>query len=255
MWALWNANGNANPTKPTWLKGPTTRKFVMPGTDGKPWYYTPDQMKDLAKLNYTYQELKALAAPRVAALPKRLALLGAKDAAAEAKKAPAKPAKPKVTELLGASDGPLRIAGRISRASVKLDASVRRKTVRSLAMAAETAAPDNVYLKVENVRGTFDATVLSVYVNLPDKAKPRDSGQYLAGNVALFGLRRASKKDGQHAGEGLTFILDVTPVIDSLHLSHALDVESLNVSVIPADELPEKADITVGRISLYREGF
>jgi tyrosinase len=138
---------------------------------------------------------------------------------------------------------------------VKLDASVRRKTVRSLAMAATTASPDNVYLKVENVRGTFDAAVLSVYVNLPEKANLRESGQYLAGNVALFGLRRASMKDGPHAGEGLTFILDVTPVIDELHLKNEFDVESLDVSVIPSGPLPEEADITVGRISVYREGF
>lgn len=255
MWALWNANGNANPTKSAWLKGPTTRKFVMPGAGGKPWFYTPDQMKDLAKLDYTYQELKAAPAPRTARFTKRLAHLGAKDAAAEAKKAPATPAKPKMTELLGASDRPLRIAGRVSRASVKLDASVRRKTVRSLAMAAKTAAPDNVYLKVENVRGTFDAAVLSVYVNLPEKANLRESGQFLAGNIALFGLRRASMKDGQHAGEGLTFILDMTPVIDELHLKNELDVESLGVSVIPSGPLPEKVDITVGRISIYREGF
>jgi tyrosinase len=255
MWALWNANGNTNPTKSTWLKGPTTRKFVMPGIGGKPWFYTPDQMKDLATLDYTYQELKTLPALPAAKFPKRLALLGAKDAAAEAKKAPATPAKPKVTELLGASDRPLRIAGRVSHASVKLDASVRRKTVRSLAMAAETASPDNVYLKVENVRGTFDAAVLSVYVNLPEKARPGENRQYLAGNVALFGLRQASMKDGKHAGEGLTFILDATPVIDELHLKEELDVESLDVSVIPSGPLPEKADITVGRISVYREGF
>ena len=122
-------------------------------------------------------------------------------------------------------------------------------------MAAKTAAPDNVYIKVENVRGTFDATVLSVYLDLPEGAKPGESRQYLAGNIALFGLRRASMKDGQHAGEGLTFILDATPVIDQLHLKNEFDVESLQVSVIPADPLPENADITVGRISIYREGF
>lgn len=122
-------------------------------------------------------------------------------------------------------------------------------------MAATTASPDNVYLKVENVRGTFDAAVLSVFVNLPEKANLRESGQYLAGKIALFGLRRASMKDGQHAGEGLTFILDMTPAIDELHLKNELDVESLGISVIPSGPLPEKADITVGRISVYREGF
>jgi tyrosinase len=32
------------------------------------------------------------------------------------------------------------------------------------------ALPDNDYLKVENVRGNFDASVLGVYVNLPENA-------------------------------------------------------------------------------------
>jgi tyrosinase len=253
MWALWNASGHPNPTKSTWLKGPTTRKYVMPGTNGQPWYYTPDQMKDLAPLKYTYQELNVPAPPAMAALPKRLALLGAKGVTPTT----AEPAMPKETELLGASENPLKIKGRVTAASVKLDTKIRNKTRKSLAMAAaaETTTPDNVYLKVENVRGTFDATVLSVYVNLPEGANPRENPQYLAGNVALFGLRMASIADGQHAGEGLTFVLNVTPVIDALHLSHSLDVDALRVSVIPADELPENADITVGRVSLYREGF
>src|SRR5256714_6115338 len=233
MWALWNANGNANPSQSAWLKGPTTRKFVMPGTNGQPWYYTPDQMKDLAKLNYTYQELKAPPAPKVDALPQRLALLGAQGPAATpaAAKPAAAPAKPKKTELLGASEQSFKIKGRVSRASVKLDQKVRQKTVRSLAAVAESvqnAVPDNVYLKVENVRGTFDATVLSVYVNLPEGAKPRDNPQYLAGNVALFGLRTASAQDGKDAGEGLTCVLNITPLIDALHLSHSLDVDSLH---------------------------
>src|SRR6476469_10120368 len=100
MWAVWKSSGQPNPRKSSWLQGPTTRKFVMPGTSGQPWYYTPDQMKDLAKLNYTYQELKPLAAPKVAGLSKRLTALGVK--AADAKKAHATSAKPKETELLGA---------------------------------------------------------------------------------------------------------------------------------------------------------
>ena len=164
-----------------------------------------------------------------------------------------------MTELLGASDRPLRIAGRVSRASVKLDAGVRRKTVRSLAMAATTAAPDNVYLKVENVRGTFDAAVLSVY-DQPARKKltfATSGSDICAGNVALFGLRRASMKDGQHAGEGLTLY----PRCDARHRRAAPEDirigcrRRLSVSVIPSGPLPEKADITVGRISIYREGF
>jgi tyrosinase len=115
--------------------------------------------------------------------------------------------------------------------------------------------PDKVFLKLENVRGDFDATALSVYVNLPEKAKPGKSSEYLAGTIALFGLNRASAKDGQHAGEGLTFILGISRIIDELHLENALDADSLQVRIVPSRPLPDDAKITVGRISVFRQGF
>src|SRR5256885_15431484 len=110
-------------------------------------------------------------------------------------------------------------------------------------------------MELQDATRAGEAAVRGCSRNRRARASPGESRQYLAGNIALFGLRRASMKDGQHAGEGLTFILDATPVIDQLHLKNEFDVESLQVSVIPADPLPENADITVGRISIYREGF
>jgi tyrosinase len=47
MWAVWNANGNSNPTDSNWLNGPPDRRFVMPGPGGSPSYYTPMQMANL----------------------------------------------------------------------------------------------------------------------------------------------------------------------------------------------------------------
>jgi tyrosinase len=94
-----------------------------------------------------------------------------------------------------------------------------------------------------------------VYVTLPENGTPADRRRTLAGSVALFGLRRASAKDGQHGGEGLTFVLDFTPLIDQLHLANALDVDSLRVNVVPDRPLPDKTEVTVGRISLYRQEF
>jgi tyrosinase len=256
MWALWNANGNANPTDTKWLNGPT-RKFAMPGAGGKPWYYTPGQVANLSKLDYSYQELVAKPTPAAPAamLAARLTRLGAAPATKKAMAALKGPVLPKKTELLGASKSALRIQGVASETAVKLDTRVRRKAVASLAKASMTAPPDKVFLKVENVRGDFDAAALSVYVNLPEKAKPGQSQEYLAGTVALFGLDRASAKDGQHAGEGLTFILGISRIIDELHLTNALDADSLRVRIVPSRPLPDDAKITVGRISVFRQAF
>ena len=253
MWAEWNANGNANPTDPKWLAGPI-RKFVMPWPVAQSWYYTPTQVDNLNKLNYTYEDLVAQAAAPATGLEQRLNRLGAKAADTKAFAGHPLQALPRETELLGANAAPFRIQGVLNHTSVKLDPGVRGKVATSLFKASETALPDRVYLKLDNIRGNFDAAVLGVYVNLPDNAKPGASREFFAGSVALFGLRRASVTDGQHVGEGLTFLLDITSRIDDLHLSAGgFAADSLRVSLVPTRALPEQSDITVGRISVFRQ--
>jgi tyrosinase len=249
MWAVWNGTGNANPTAASWLKGPAAsggRKFAMPMPDGSSWVYTPADVNSLAQLNYTYDGLPTAAHPLTAssALAVRLKRLGAKSttAAVAATESVAMDTG-KDSELVGAHDGALQIKSSGARATVKLDPGVRRKLSANLAAASIKALPDRTYLELENVRGTRDAHKLSVYV----------SG-HLAGTVALFGLRRASTKDGQHGGSGLSFELDVTNIIDTLHLENSLDVDSLDVKILPNHSIPEDEPITVGRVSLYREG-
>ena len=160
----------------------------------------------------------------------------------------------KNVELVGASQGPVAIQGSEVRTTVKLDTGVRRKVSASLAAAAETAQPDRVFLNLENVRGTQDASVLQVYINLPEGANPSDHTELLAGAVGLFGLRRATFKEGLHGGQGLNFVLEITHIIDALHLDHSLGADSLQVRIVPHQPVPEKAEITVGRISIYRQG-
>jgi tyrosinase len=253
MWAMWNAN-NANPTDTSWLNGPAAigeREFVMPMPDGSSWVYTPQQMSSLSQLNYTYDNLPQ-PAPAAPLLAQRLRRLGAIAAAAKATAGAVTTGRN--VELVGANQEPLPVKGRRVRTTVKLDTDMRRKVSASLARAAETAAPDQVFLNLENVRGTRDAHVLNVYVNLPEGANPSDHPELLAGSVGLFGLRRASLKDGKHGGQGLNFILEITHIIDALHLNNALDVDSLNVTIVPHQEVPEESNITVGRVSIYRQG-
>jgi tyrosinase len=255
MWAVWNESGNSNPTDRNWLNGPA-RQFVMPTPGGQPWQYTPGQVANLSSLDYSYQELAAEPGPLSPMLAQRLAMLGAPVAEQEkAKSGPATRAIPRQTELLGASAGPLLIGERGTQTSIRLDTGVRRKAVASLARATATALPDKAFLKLENVRGNFDATVLDVYANLPHDEQPDDDGRLLAGHVALFGERQATVRDGQHAGEGLSFILDITPIIDRLHVANALDRDSLQVNISPNRPLPEGAEVQVERISVYRQAF
>jgi tyrosinase len=253
MWAVWNQS-HANPTDANWLNGPAATggaNFVMPMPGGSSWTFTPQQVSSLSQLNYTYDSLPT--APVTHVLADRLRRLGA-TAAATRVMGGATVTTGKNMELVGASQPGLPIKGSGASTSVRLDAGVRNKVSASLARPSEAAPPDRVFLNLENVRGTYDAAALSVYINLPPGAKPGDHPELLAGSVGLFGLRSASQKDSKHGGQGLNFTLEITKIIDALHLNNALNANSLQVRIVPYRALPDQADITVGRISIYRQG-
>ena len=222
--------------------------------DGSEWVYTPQEMDSLSQVDYTYDSFPTPArAAAAAALADRLTRLGSTAAAAKVRQG-VHVATPKRIELVGASRAPLPVKGAGASTSVALDAGVPRKVSASLAAPTEAAPPDRIFLNLENVRGTHDASVLSVYINLPQGARPAEHPELLAGSVGLFGLRRASLTEGAHAGQGLSFVLDITGIVDALHLRNALDVDNLRVTIVPHRQLPDQADITVGRISIYRQG-
>jgi tyrosinase len=215
-------------------------------------------MTNLAALNYSYEELSVPAKPVTAPLLMRLNRLGvtvapeAHAALAATSHAPTHAS----AELLGASAGAIDVqgAGTSVPVTVHLDATVEKRVTQSLAAASLSAPPDRVYLKLENVRGTLDSTVLGVYVNLPAGADTADQLRaHHVGDVALFGLRRASARNGAHGGSGLTFVLDITPSLDQQYLAGKLSNSSLEVSLLPDRKLPEKSTIEVGRVSVYRQ--
>ena len=160
----------------------------------------------------------------------------------------------KETELVGASPTGVKLETKGARTTVKLDPGVRDKVSESLMAAPTTQRPDRVYLELENVRGHSDAHVLSVFVNLPAGANPADHPELLAGSAGLFGLSSASEKDGSHGGQGLNFVMDITKIVDDLHLKNALNTDQLNISIVPHGPIKEDAGITVGRVNIYRQG-
>lgn len=160
----------------------------------------------------------------------------------------------KNVELVGASAGSLRIQGDKAQTSVQMDTGARKKVSNSLVTAAETMVPDRVFLNLENVRGLVDSTAFYVYVGVPEGANPADHPELLAGSLALFGVRKASLTDEEHAGQGLTFVLEITKIVDALHLTNKFDVDALAVHIVPLKPVPEKAQISIGRVSIFRQG-
>src|SRR5262249_27517291 len=130
----------------------------------------------------------------------------------------------------------------------------RQKVSTSLMEAVSTGAPDRVFLNLEGVRGLADATSFHVYVGVPEGANPADYPQHKAGNVALFGVRKASLPQEEHAGQGLNFVIDISKIVDALHMRGALDTDALNVRIVPMTPVPEAAQIRIGRVSIFRQG-
>ncbi|CAN7618244.1 tyrosinase family protein [Mesorhizobium amorphae] len=257
LWQVWRQNPPAHidPTDANWLKGPGNigeRIFSMPMPGDVPWDYTPAAMADLAKLDYNYDDLSPAEVGLVASL--RLERLGASAAAANVTEGAMAMASGKNVELVGANRKALPISGDEASTSVQLDAGMRSKVSASLTEAATTGEPDRVFLNLENVRGLSDATAFHVYVALPKGADPAKYPERLAGSIALFGVRKASLTDEEHAGKGLTFVLEITKIVDALHLDNALDVSALDVRIVPVKPVPKKAKISIGRISIFRQG-
>lgn len=250
MWASWNDHGNKNPTDPDWLKGPSAageREFIMPMPNNVSWEFKPEQVNSLDQLDYTYEDLKT--APAQVAKDVRARRLGKLGILRQGDRMESKVeselARANVDwELVGANDSALPIKSSVARAAVKLDEDVRRKVSASLTAEAGLAHPDQVYLNLENIRGNRNGYSFDVYVN----DKP-------AGTVATFGLRNASLKDGRHGGEGLTFQLDITTIIDDLHINNVLgSSDSLDVRVMVSEAVPDDTELTIERISIYRLG-
>lgn len=143
-------------------------------------------------------------------------------------------------ELIGASKNSITLNSGSTQETVKLDSTALKSVSKSFSKASANELPDEIYLQLENVKGTNNANFLSLYVN----------GIFVR-SVALFGIRMASQKDSAHGG-GLTFKFNITNIIDSLHLEGNLDINSLDVQIKTRNPIPEESGITVGRISIYR---
>lgn len=261
MWASWNHSGNANPTDAGWTNGPPDQGFIMPmpGAGGSvAWPYTPAVVASLglAATDYTYDDLlrRPILHPPfiVDSLAARLKTLGSPAGNVPVNETGI--VEGTNTELLGASPTALPVKGTGARTAVALNTQVRDKVAASLASASFEQPPDRVYLALENIRGTRDSSVLSVYVNLPEGANANQHPELLAGSVGLFGLRIASSQTGAHGGSGLSFTLDITNIVDRIYADKAFNTGSIAVTIIPHRPLPDESDIMIGRVSVYRRG-
>jgi tyrosinase len=261
LWEVWvrSATATGDPKDAQWLKGPASigdRSFVVPMPGGVPWTYTPEDVHVLSKLDYTYDDLSPSVAVPLQQV--RLRALGVAPAAAAAAVAATRgaaimAAPNRTVELMGANAGSLRVTGAAASTSIALDQGVRNRVAASLVAAKETARPDRVFLNLENIKAKNDGITFSVYIGLPEGADPAKHPECKAGNVTLFGASEAARAGGEHAGDGLTHVLEISDIVDRLHAADALKAGTLSISVVPRHSVPESAGLSIGRISLYRQ--
>jgi tyrosinase len=160
---------------------------------------------------------------------------------------------PKEAELLGVNSDELQIKGSGAHTVVRLNTDVCRDLVASRANTSGGTSPDRVYLILENIRGTYDPTILNVYINVPEDASQGDHHNLLAGSVGLYGLRRASIQHDEAGGLGLTFVLDITRILLEQPAAESPYANEIRVSIVPQRQLPDPADLVVGRVSIFRQ--
>ena len=246
-----------NPADAGWLDGPRDRKFVMPRPDGTEYTFTSRDVTDTTApaLDYVYEEEQP-PQPATPVLEARLERLGVAPGRA-AEIAGAVVMSPlKEPELVGANDSVLRLNSPDVETAVRLDRGARNDLLESMKRSTLESAtphePDHVYLNLENIKSPTDAAIIYVYINLPAGANPDDHPECFAGAVSLFGARKATAADGPHGGNGISESLDITTIVDRLHINDALGPE-LSVKFVAGT--PNATDkITIDRVSIYRQG-
>jgi tyrosinase len=260
LWEVWlkRSAGHQDPADKAWLTGPADRVFAVPKPDGTSHEFAARDVLDTNALGYVYEDISDPlgGADRVATRLERLGVR--REILASA--GPGVPAMTdeKKTELLGANGAAVQLAGGTVRTQVRMDPTVSRKMLDSFAAnrraTGATKEPDRVFLNLENVRGDNDAVAFYVYVNLPHGANPAQHPECLAGAVSLFGVRKATRSDGSHGGNGINETLEITDIVDALHLSNRFDLDHLDVQFVPRTDIKPGDKISVGRVSVYRQG-
>ncbi|WP_322049786.1 DUF7868 domain-containing protein [Paraburkholderia bannensis] len=120
----------------------------------------------------------------------------------------------------------------------------------ALLAGTDAAATVRLYLLLEQVRGTLDATVLQIYLRHPDPARSGQHGALFMGSIALYGLRRATSASPDR---GMVCILDISAHDTVLRPAIARGDTQFELYVRPHPPLQTGTSIDIGRIGICIE--
>jgi tyrosinase len=160
-------------------------------------------------------------------------------------------------ELIGAADGALRVNGETDGV-IRMDAPGVEKLRHSLESAMvpgneSMPEPARVFLKLEGIRGTADSANYYVYVDVPPGPDSDEPAERLVGSVSLFGVSAASDESGPNAGSGINQVIEISEVVDALHISGDR-LDALRFRFVPANETVAAADFSIERVGVFLLG-
>lgn len=240
LWQAWmGAPGKHMVNDPRWNHGPADRAFIMPVVGGnKPGVsfggqdclaggmFFP-QYDDLIKGTGVTQGVQAVT--RVS--------MG--------------PSESQTVEVIGANAGPVQVSAEAATTEVTVDLPGANAVVLSMGVTEPGQEVSRLYLALESVKGDLPSGMLDVFLDLPKGVKPGKRAEKHVGSVALFGLNVASKPDGRHGGNGLSYTIDITDRAKELTAA-GLGKGQLKVRLQTRDAHAGDAVITVGRVSLLK---
>jgi tyrosinase len=262
LWEVWLARspGNSNPSEATWLDGPVRRAFAMP-TSTADWPFTPRDVLDIRAmpLDYEYDDVSDPLGGRPGRREARLTRFGLEFASSGD---PGEAFLPRAvsTELIGANDQRLRLGAVAVETTVSIrspEAGRLKRTFSSFVERADVAEPDRVFLNLEGIKSQSDIGRFAVYVGLAGQTLGEPAITLVeadgpVGVFSLFGVSEASRFEDEHGAHGATKVIEITDAVDYL-LENNSDLTQLRVRVEPL--MPgEGSEITIERISLYRQG-
>jgi tyrosinase len=248
LWSVWNgiSLSNTNPAGSVNVGGQpiswsTSVQFSFYDANGNVVTMTPSQVLDTTTttFSYDYEEAANLAAHPMT------------ERTAAGRGTTMKPGLP---EMVGANDKPVTLAGSTETTFFAL----QQPSGPALKSAAMRAEPAKTYLKIENVVSKKSHATYEVYVNLPDNPDAEAYKEHHAGAMHLFGVVQASTKSDRHSGNGLSFSIDITQLVNRLKAINDWDEKNIRVSFVPRTTggtamaaIAGHDPIRVGRVSLY----
>ncbi|TYC62335.1 tyrosinase family protein [Rhodobacterales bacterium] len=241
LWEAWmRTPGKTMVRDPRWLDGPTDRRFIVPSVGGED-----------PGIQFTGRDTLrgGLLCPEYDDLTKGTGVTPEEQAVARVSMGPS---NSQVVEPIGDNRSVVEVAAVPQTSSIELEPTASEDAARTMGASRTGETVTRLYLALEGVKGEAPSPTIDVYLGLAEGETAQSHPERFAGALTLFGLNVASDPGGNHAGNGLSFTLDITDIAQQLKSDGRLDGTDLAVTIVPVSDVSEQRPVTIERLVIYR---